>query len=80
MRDAGCGMRALRIPHPALVKVAECGLRNQARLPFSASVSTETRTKAAARLREVPTIAKVSNVLKSLRESTQRGNVSYGHI
>ena len=31
-------MRALRIPHPALVKVAECGLRNQARLPFSASV------------------------------------------
>ena len=38
MRDAGCGMRALRIPHPALVKVAECGLRNQARLPFSASV------------------------------------------
>ena len=39
MRDAGCGMRALRIPHPALVKVAECGLRNQARLPFSASVN-----------------------------------------
>ena len=38
MRDAGCGLRALRIPHPALVKVAECGLRNQARLPFSASV------------------------------------------
>ena len=41
MRDAGCGMRALRIPHPALVKVAECGLRNQARLPFSASVSSK---------------------------------------
>ena len=40
VKDAGCGMRSARIPRLALVMVAGCGLRNRAKLPFSASVYT----------------------------------------